>query len=199
MLNDIQESKALKILSRIISTVFVPPVPLLIGFYFIALTEEQSYSKRAIVFGISFVFGFLLPTIVFLSLYFKGRLKDMDASEKDQRTLPYLVGLLLVLCALLLLRCFGGDSFSQRLWISYGIALLAILIINRKWKISAHSMGISIPLGAFFCLGNALWPWLLLILFLVASSRLILHQHSLLQVILGGLAGFLVSCAVFTF
>ena len=55
------------------------------------------------------------------------------------------------------------------LWMIYLISSIIIININRFWKISAHTMGASIPLGALvFIQENSLMIISLLILILVS-------------------------------
>ena len=74
-------------------------------------------------------------------------------------------------------------------------------LINVKWKISTHSAGIGGVAGALIAFAeifsfNPVW-WLCLVLLLaglVGTSRMILRQHTLAQVVCGFLVG--MACSV---
>ena len=72
--------------------------------------------------------------------------------------------------------------------------------INKYWKISAHAMGAAMPLGAlvlnfdiYLVISSAI------ILFLVGFSRIYLKVHTVLQVFVGTLVGFVVSFALINY
>ena len=72
----------------------------------------------------------------------------------------------------------------------------ACALINTKWKISMHCAGAGGAIGALIAYSflfsfNPIW-WLCLFIFisgLVGSSRMLLRQHDLWQVVAGTLLG----------
>jgi membrane-associated phospholipid phosphatase len=81
------------------------------------------------------------------------------------------------------------------------VAQVICTLINLKWKISIHMVGMGGLTGVDFALSNLfffnpLLPGCILILLsgLVGSSRMVLRQHSLLQVVVGFAVGFV--CAM---
>ena len=80
------------------------------------------------------------------------------------------------------------------------------LIINIRWKISAHMIGIGGLTGALLCISILLevyiTPYLvyaLLIAGLIGSSRLILKAHTPLQIYVGFAVGVICQFAVLYF
>jgi len=78
------------------------------------------------------------------------------------------------------------------------LSILIIVLINLKWKISAHAAGIGGLSGAIFgvCYRTAINPVWLLVLFLfisgvVSLSRLELKAHTPGQVLAGYVVGFI--------
>ena len=90
---------------------------------------------------------------------------------------------------------FMGTILSAALFIQIVCAL-----INVWWKISTHTAAIGGVAGSLFVFGelfgfNPVW-WLCLVLILagiLGSSRIILRQHSLSQVVAGFLVGMVCS------
>ena len=74
----------------------------------------------------------------------------------------------------------------------YGINTIIVFVINLKWKISVHSMGLTGPTTALIFLN----PWFFILgLFgpLVMWSRVILKKHTILQVIAGSILGYILT------
>ena len=73
---------------------------------------------------------------------------------------------------------------------------ICCILINMRWKISIHSAGSGAIIGALVAYSmlfkfNPVW-WLCLAIFvsgLVMSSRMLLRQHTLAQVLCGTLVG----------
>jgi membrane-associated phospholipid phosphatase len=121
---------------------------------------------------------------------------------KEKRVVPYVIS---ILCY------FGCYYFLNSVHVPHvigGIVVVALVVqilcalINVWWKISTHTAAIGGVAGALIAFSfkfvfNPVW-WLCLVLILagmVGTARMILRQHSLLQVVMGFLTGFL--CAFY--
>ncbi len=151
------------------------------------------------VLGISFLFGVLLPIIVFIYFRKNDKIKDNDATVKEERTVPYLFGVLFCLAATLIFHFTGVESLFVNLWIIYFISSTIILKINVVWKISAHAMGVAIPLGALIYLGNSESFIFLFFLIVIAWARLTLRVHTFAQVLLGSIVGSIIPLIILRF
>ncbi len=134
--------------------------------------------------------GFVFPIITFLYLQKKGKIINIDATIKEERTIPYVAGIIFCLISAIILFLFQVNPVSISLWISYSINMLLIIIINKFWKISAHAVGVATAVALLTFLLGAAGLWLLLILFLVMWARVKLKVHSIAQVVAGSLMGF---------
>ena len=139
--------------------------------------------------GISFLFGVFLPVLVFIYLRKKKRIVNDDATVKEERTLPYLIGAVFCLVAAGIFYYSKIESLFVNLWIVYFITSLTITIINKYWKISAHAMGEAIPLGVLLYLGNGFSLLFLIFLIIIMWARLTLRVHTVAQVFWGAVAG----------
>jgi membrane-associated phospholipid phosphatase len=176
-----------RIAARWISRVACPPVLAVGG----AVMSASEIASRAAWFWASFIVGFniLLPSAYILWLKRKGRVTDFDVFLREQRFWPYVVTLTcgaiswLVMAALHAPRLFvilSGASVGQG---------LIMFIINQRWKISAHAAGTAgIAVLMWQLLGASGAP-ILLIIPLVAWSRVRLGRHTLGQVIAGSAVG----------
>ncbi len=184
-------SQDLQKFARIISNIFVPPSFNLIVFTLFAFNLENNTTKRIVVILVSLVFGFILNILLFVIFRKKGKLIDLDASIKEERTVPFLIAVLFYTAGFLVLVYFKVNIVSIAFWFCYISNTLLIILINKYWKISAHAMGAAGPTAAVFYIFPLLSIVFFLILFFVGWSRIKLKCHSLLQVIAGALLGFL--------
>ncbi len=126
----------------------------------------------------------------FMWLRKKSIVSDVDATEKEERTIPYLFGLFLCVLAFFISNYLWGFILFSKIWLFYSVNTVLMIIINKFWKISAHAIGVAAPLAVLFYLfGNFA---LLGILFLIYISwtRLYLKKHTLAQILAGSIFGF---------
>ena len=147
----------------------------------------------------TFVLTALIPIILMLILWKRGSISSLHIDNASERTTPYIYTLI----------CFGfwcylvGDILKMPVvWLVVAIgataALLAVTIINRWWKISAHLTALGGLLGGAFSIAlyySAL-PTLLIIGILIVSlllmyARLYLNAHTPMQVVCGYILGLL--------
>ena len=115
---------------------------------------------------------------------------DIDASEKDERTMPFLISVLFYLAGLIIMIYAEINLVSIGFWFCYITNTLIVILINKGWKISVHAAGVSGPVAALtFVLGlNGLWFTVLI--FAIGWARIKLNCHTLAQVTAGALLGF---------
>lgn len=176
--------------ARFISTIFVPPSFTLIVYLIFSLTIETTVQKSLIVFLTALVFGFILPIAMFVMMRKKKMISDNDAMIKDQRTLPYLIAIGFYSAGLIILILTEVSKISIAFWFCYISNTIITIIINKYWKISAHSMGASGAAAALFF--NFGWSSFvaMIITLLVGWSRMELKCHTASQVIAGILLAF---------
>jgi len=172
-------------LARIISTLFVPPSFTIIVYFIFALSVEQTLKKSLIVFLVALVFGFLAPITMFVIMRRKKMISDNDAMIKDQRTLPYFIAIVFYTIGLIILILSKVSIISIAFWFCYISNTIITILINKYWKISAHSMGASGAAAAlFFVFGWSSFA-AMIVAILVGWSRIELKCHTLQQVIAG--------------
>lgn len=172
-------------LARIISTFFVPPSFTIIVYFIFALSVEQTLKKSLIVFLVAFVFGFLAPISMFLIMRKRKMISDNDAMIKDQRTLPYFIAILFYSIGIIIMLLTKVSIISIAFWFCYISNTIITILINKYWKISAHSMGASGAAAAlFFVFGWSSFA-AIIVTILVGWSRIELKCHTLQQVIAG--------------
>ncbi len=180
-------------IARITSDIFVPPTFVLFTFIFLAVKYEENIFNELVVISVGVLFGFVLPIVIFLFLRKKNLVVNRDATIKEERTKPFLIGVVLELLAAGILYLFNVSEISIVLWLVYVVNSLILILINIYWKISAHAIGASTPLGVLVYVYGIPGFWFLLLVLFVGWSRLKLRVHTPAQVAAGTLYGFLLT------
>lgn len=159
-----------------------------------------------IISAMIFSFSFILPVINIYILYKLNRISTFTLKEQSERTFPYI-----------LTSCFYFGLFylflDLNIWPSIkvlifggGLSVLLTAIVNLKYKISAHTVGIGGLIGSLMMISLVLKynavpeiAVLFLIAGIIATSRLYLEAHSPKQIYSGFLLGMVTQIVVFTF
>ncbi|HSW54800.1 MAG TPA: hypothetical protein VLH59_06905 [Ignavibacteriaceae bacterium] len=179
------------ILARFISTLFVPPSFTIIVFTIFAFTLETESTQKVITILVAFLFGFIAPIILFIVFRKRNKIVDLDASIKEERTIPFLISVGFYLVGLFLLIIFNVNIISIAFWFCYISNTLVTILINKHWKISAHAMGAAGPLAAVTYAFGPIALFFIVIVFLVGWSRIQLKVHNAAQVTAGILLAFI--------
>ena len=178
-------------LARFISTLFVPPSFTIIVFILFALVLETESLKRIVTILVALTLGFTAHIILFVVFRKKGRIIDLDASVKEERTTPFFISVGFYIIGLIFLIVFNVSIISIAFWFCYISNTLVTIFINKHWKISAHAMGASGPLAAMtFVFGPVALVFTLLVI-LIGWARVHLKVHNTAQVIAGILFAFI--------
>lgn len=178
-------------LARIVSTVFVPPSFTIIIFTIFAFYLETDFTKILVTILVALIFGFISPIVLFLQYRKRGKIVDIDASIKEERTVPMSISLIFYIIGLIFLLVYKVNIISIAFWFCYISNTLLAITINKKWKISAHTMGASGPIAALTFVFGPVSLIYLVISVLVGWSRIQLKCHSFGQVMAGGIFAFI--------
>ncbi|MGC3977117.1 MAG: hypothetical protein QM751_02095 [Paludibacteraceae bacterium] len=187
---------------KIISYVFQPLLMPLYGIIILLQTPvfrlfSSWYHFIAIVGTI--LFTGILPALPIAWMMRKGEIHDVFISKREERTVPYLFSFLsYVFWVLFLGRTLNLPMTLLIYPIGCVASIFAMMLINLKWKISAHLTGVGGLTGGIFgvCFQMALNPvWLFVAAIIISGtvgiSRVYLKAHTLGQVIAGFLLGFI--------
>ena len=122
----------------------------------------------------------------------------MELRRRHRRFVPYILHIVSYVCCFYIIENMHMPTFAGALIVASLLLQCGCVVINVWWKISMHSAAAGAAIGALVAYGlllnyNPTW-WLCLLLLLsggVMSSRMILRQHSLAQVMAGFLFGIL--------
>ena len=191
--------KFAQFLSLILHPVLMPTYALLLIFrqstYF---SYTVSPEGKLALFSIIVLNTFLLPVIISYILVKRGWIKSLEMQKREERIMPFITNLVLMLLASFMIYKLKLPRVFFLLTLGAAAAIAIAVIINIKWKISIHMIGIGGLIGTFFGLSTFLLVDLrmsiiafLLIAGLLAAARLTLEAHKPAQIYAGFLAGFL--------
>ena len=191
--------KQILFIARIFSTVFRPSYYPTVGTFILLCFTYLSlfpWVFKLWILALVYTFTFCLPAI---GIYIYRRLNGWSTYElrkRHKRAVPYIVS---ICCYLCLMHIFHITHIPHFLMAIVGISLLiqcTCVTINLWWKVSTHSAGSGGVIGAIIAYAaifgfNPIW-WLSLAILVsgcVMTSRMILRQHTLWQVLGGTLIG----------
>lgn len=187
-----------KVLSVLFTPFYLPILGLLILFIFSYLSLLPLTYKLFLL--LMYLFTVFLPTalIRFYRCYQGWTLIELGSRER--RAIPYVISIFSYLLCYYIMAATHVPHFMGSILIAALVIQVACAIINLFIKISTHTAAIGGVTGALLAFSvifsfNPVW-WLCIVLLLagmVGTSRMILRQHSLRQVVLGYLAG--VACS----
>ena len=186
-------------LSVIMHPVLMPTYALLLIFrqstYF---SYSVSPEAKLAIFSIIILNTFLLPAILSYILVKRGWIKSLEMQKREERMAPFITNFVLMLLASFMIYKLKLPRVFFLLTLGASVAIAIAVIINIKWKISIHMIGIGGLIGTFFGLSSFLLVDLrmsiigfLMIAGLLGAARLTLGAHSPAQIYAGFFAGFL--------
>jgi hypothetical protein len=200
------------VFAKIISYLFHPLLIPVIGLWFIfhthsylsfIITPELQRALYIVVFIVTFVF----PVLSSLLLLILGRISSLEMETPNERRLPYLLtAIYYSLGYYMLTTKVPLPEQLNLLLLGANISVVLTMLINIKWKISAHAIGIGGLIGALLGFSHQLQIniineliMVLLIAGLVGYARLRLNSHIPSQIYVGYLLGFLCEFLLFVF
>ncbi|MBC7864913.1 MAG: hypothetical protein IAF38_18200 [Bacteroidia bacterium] len=160
----------------------------------------EDSAKKLVFTGTFFFFTGILPVINVLILQRFGYITNLQMEDRKERTMPYTIGLVYYGGLFYLIYNSDLPDFFKALVATGFLLILFTLIVNLKWKISAHAIGAGGFAAAMFSYSwveqHSMLLWICLAFFVAACScfaRLYLKKHSPQQVYLGFLGGFFIA------
>ncbi len=185
--------------ARLLSGVFRPfymPVVGFVALFSFTYLSVLPIAYKLTVLAIVYVFTVLLPQT---SILIYRKVQGWEAfrlRERSNRIVPYLLSILSYLSCLYLMVRLHLPRYMGGIIVAALMIQITCAVINLWWKISTHSAGAGGLIGALVAFSFLFYfnpiGWLclcILISGLVNSSRMILRQHSLEQVLAGTVVG----------
>ena len=161
-------------MSLIFTPFYLPIVGLIALFTFSYLSIMPWQYKLSVVFMV-YLFTILFPTLL-IHVYrrYQGW-TPLEMGKKERRMVPYIIAILCYFCCYYIMSLLRIPQFMANILVAALMIQIVCAVINVWWKISTNPIW-------WFCL-------VILIAGLVGSSRMILRQHTLTQVVVGFLVG----------
>ncbi|MBQ0049488.1 MAG: hypothetical protein KBT12_04510 [Bacteroidales bacterium] len=187
--------RTLIVAAKVVSTIFRPIYyPLLCCVILFTLTPLSRLPLDFMLsqIGVMAMFTIVFPLLLTFAYRYMRHLSSHDMRLRNNRIVPYLI---FIFCYVVYLHMMH-EAHMPYLLLSVLIVALCIQVIctaiSLFWKVSVHSAGAGAIIGALSAYGamfhfNPLaWICLAFIVAgLVGTSRMILRQHSLSQILIG--------------
>lgn len=181
-------------IAKVLSTFTNPPLICIPLFLIICLTLSFTdygfdFQKFITLELISLLFTSVLPMAIIL-FWAKKLGTDNDISNRSDRYMPLIVGIVSYFIGFLICYIFNLNNFLTCLLLCYSVNTGVVLIITAKWKISVHTTGLSGPNAALILLLGPIGGLIGILYPLIIWSRVLLEKHTLAQAISGGVQGY---------
>jgi len=185
--------------ARLISLVFTPfylPIVGLIVLFWFSYLSLLPWSYKLLVLTVVYIFTILLPTtIIHLYRRYHGWTL-IEFGQRERRMIPYAISIACYFTCVYIMDSIHIPHFMSNIVTAALFLQILCALINVWWKISTHTAAIGAMTGALFAFAeifafNPVWWFCLMIIIagLLGTSRMVLRQHSLSQVIVGYIIG----------
>ena len=192
------------ITARVLSMVFTPfylPVLGLLALFVFSYLSLLPLAYKATVLALVYLFTVLAPTLLIHAYRRYNGWTLVELGSKERRMVPYVISIACYFACVYLMERLHIPRFMGGILIAALIIQITCALINAWWKISTHTAATGGVAGALASFAeifgfNPVW-WLCAAFILggaLGTSRMILRQHTLSQVVAGFVVGF--ACAV---
>ena len=169
----------------------------LLALFLLSYLSLYPWGFKLKVIALVFLFTVLLPTFL-IRLYRRYQGWTLiELGQKERRVVPYVISILCYFACVWLMDQQHIPHFMAGIVIAALAVQIVCALINLFWKISTHTAAVGGFAGALFVFAevfafNPVWWFCLLFVVagLLGTSRMILRQHTLSQVV----GGFFVGC-----
>ena len=192
--------------SHILSWILVPllmPVYGLMLAFGLSILDVAPMGMRVVFTLIVAGINVVVPMILIVLLKKMGIVDDLGLNGQKERLIPYVISIVGFLVTAWFMYSKGAPQWLSLFFAGGSIAAFVNLIINLKWKISAHAAGIAGVVALLIRIAKDGSPepdiffWLMLTIALaglLGSARVWLGRHTVWQILAGYAVGF---CSVF--
>lgn len=195
-------NKFINVLCTILSWVFVPllmPIyGMLVAFNYSLLSFMPTGSKWVFTL-ITFCFTVAIPMLLVVLMKKLGMVQDLGLNGRKERFIPYLISILSMGGTAVFMWYKGAPMWLNMFFAAGAAAGLVNMLVNFKWKISAHAAGIAGLVALIIRVSSLNYHHpgiynLMIISIVVAgllgSARIWQGRHTMWQVLAGYAVGF---------
>ena len=185
-------------MSLVFTPFYLPTVGLL-ALFSLSYLSLLPFGYKLQVMGIVYFFTILLPTLLIHIYRRHQRWTLIDIGRRERRMVPYVLSILCYFTCVYIMKQIHIPHFMSSIVIAALGIQIVCAVINAWWKISTHTAAIGGVVGAIFVFASIFGfnpiPWLcitILLAGLLGTSRMVLRQHSLAEVVVGFVVGVVV-------
>lgn len=190
---------ASRVISSIISPFYLPVFGMIVLFMFTYLGMLDTWIKLRVLF-IVYIFTVAIPTYLIRLYHYYHGWTPIQIGSKERRMVPYVIAIVCYFICYYILNLLHMPHFIGTVIVAALVLQVVCALVNLRWKVSTHSAAIGGVIGALIAFSflftfNPTW-WLFFLFFmagLVGTSRMILRQHTLLEVSIGFIMGIVVA------
>ena len=153
--------------------------------------------QKSMLYVIILLNTLILPVLISYILIRRGVIHSFELEKREERLIPFIANAILMMVAYYMMQRFKLPKVFQLLVLGAVASVVLAVIINLKWKISIHMIGIGGIVGTFFGLSTFMiidvrFPILLCMIIagLLGTARLRLQAHQPMQIYTGFMIGF---------
>ena len=190
---------ASRVISSIISPFYLPVFGMIVLFMFTYLGMLDTWIKLRVLFSV-YIFTVAIPTYLIRLYHYYHGWTPIQIGSKERRMVPYVIAIVCYFICYYILNLLHMPHFIGTVIVAALVLQVVCALVNLRWKVSTHSAAIGGVIGALIAFSflftfNPTW-WLFFLFFmagLVGTSRMILRQHTLIEVSMGFLIGIVVA------
>lgn len=191
--------KDIIIAARVVSMVFTPfylPLAGLLALFIFSYMSLMPLFYKTLVMLTVYLFTILLPTLLIHAYRNYQGWSRWQLGKRESRMVPYIIAIICYTLCYFVMSYFHVPQFMANILVAALLIQVACAVVNVWWKISTHTAAIGGFEGALVAFSilfafNPLWWFCVILVFAgtVGTSRMILRQHSLSQVVAGFMSG----------
>ena len=191
--------------SILLSPLLMPTYGVIVALWLSNLLVLTLSTKLVIILFV-FLLTCVIPVTLILLLKFLKIIDDPHLNNRKERLIPYIITIVCYVATAVYLLMINAPEWLWMFMFGGGCAALVSLFVNFRWKISAHMAGIG-GLIALLCRinegGDGVFELLpiicgaIIVAGILGTSRIAMERHTLWQVIMGTLNGFI--CVFFLY
>ncbi len=190
--------KIAQLISGVLHPVLMPTYALLMIFQLNTYLAYTTPPQAKMALYIVIVFNTLImPVLISYLLITRGYIRSFEMQRRQERIIPFVSNLILLMIAYYMMRQIVLPKIFYLLILGAAASVAIAILINIKWKISIHMIGIGGIVGTLYGMSTFLLVDLrvpilisLLVAGLLGTARLSRGAHHPLQIYAGFFVGF---------
>lgn len=185
--------------AHIYSAVFSPfyaPTWAFIWLLFYSYLRLWPWTYKAFILAVVLMFTVIIPRLTIDIFRRLNKWSHWQLSHREHRHMPYFITIASYVACVMIFMQLNTALFMRGMILAMLATGLLCALLNAWWKVSTHMAGMGGLFGTVIAFSylfyfNPLWPMCIILLMagIMGTCRMVLHQHSLAQVIVGFLIG----------